>query len=120
MSPEFDSKNSKAWMFLQDVFKRPKLEEKQNKKDFDITKILRSLNDNYTNSWTDSECVKMKIVKKELDMLREFSQANPNTVFMTIDPNRNKEKYAKSIKICSKLADRFDMQLQIAPNSSNY
>ena len=53
----------------------------------------------------------MKGVKdKEIQLLKEFVNLNKNTKFMNIDPNRDPQKYAKSIVICTELLQRLNRQ----------
>lgn len=121
MSPDFGDKNA-SWKFLQDVFRRPKA-EKDKKGNFIKQVVMKENNwlDEYTRDydsiWTKEQCKKFKIKKDELDMLKAFNDMNSNTMIMSIDPNRDKTKYAKSIHICSMLQDRIDRNLQITENS---
>jgi hypothetical protein len=114
MSPDLGEKNS-AWRFLYDAFRRPKIDETGEKIKFlqnpDIW--LTDHEKEFDLHWNEERCKKMRIKKEELDILRQFADKNPNTVFMTIDPNRDKTKYAKSIHTCSMLKDRIDRNLQI-------
>lgn len=100
MSLDFNGKKNKSWTFLKDVFNRPKKDEK-------VTNFLDRFNDLVEN-WTNKDCEKLKIKLKDLEILRKFVEINPNTVFMTIDPMRDKQKYSKSIAICYALQDRID------------
>lgn len=55
--------------------------------------------------------------EEHVEILEKFVKNNPNTSFRLIDPEKNKEKYAKSIKVCgylkSTLESKLTGQLQI-------
>jgi len=114
MSPDLEGKKNKSWMYLSSVFKRPNVKDKKGniKKSAHNEKIfnnwLTEVDREYTKEWTEDECKKLRIKKTELDMLKDFADGNPNTVFMTIDPNRDPIKYAKSLHICAMLQERID------------
>lgn len=103
MSPDLEGKKNKAWMFLKDVFGRDKVKDDGG--------FLDELMDMYDH-WDVNQCNRLGIRKEELDMLKDFVDRNPNTVFMNIDPNKDPKKYAKSIAICSDLQDRMDRKFQ--------
>jgi hypothetical protein len=121
-SPDFGEKNG-AWKFLQDAFRRPKAEKD---KFGNFTNVimkdnnwLESFTRDYDTTWTKQYCKKYKIKKDELDMLKAFGDMNSNTMIMSIDPNRDKTKYAKSIHICKMLQDRIDRNLQITTDDES-
>jgi len=104
ISPDFSAQINKSWKYLIDVFKRPQLDKIDA--DHDIDNWMKIFDEDYRERWTEEECKKLNIKKEELDMLKDFADRNPNTKFMTIDPNRDKTKYAKSLSICSMLEER--------------
>ena len=108
ISPDFGGKN-KSWRYLIDAFKK----KKPPQEDGLLEALITSLDVGYEENWSEDKCNKMKIKKEELDLLKAFTDLNPNTVFMTIDPMRDSEKYAKSISICNQLKDRIDRNLQM-------
>lgn len=114
MSPDLEAKKNKSWMYLSSVFKRPDVKDNKGKikKKASNEKVynnwLADIDKNYAEEWSEEGCKKFKIKKDELDMLKYFAEGNPNTVFMTIDPNRDPVKYAKSLHICGMLQDRID------------
>jgi hypothetical protein len=116
MSPDFENSKSKAWMFLNDAFRRPKKEEKKKIDADNPFDWLNEYTEDFERQWTEERCKTLNIKKEELNLLKSFADLNPNTMFMTIDPNRDKQKYAKSIHICSMLQDRIDRNLQITEN----
>jgi len=97
ISPDFESDQNMSWKFLNDCFNH----EVKTK--------------NFKSAWNKENCDSYKIFKEELMLLRDFSDLNPNTKFMTIDPNRDKIKYRKSIIVCDALNDRLNRQLQLIP-----
>ena len=102
--PDFSAQTNKSWKYLIDVFKRPQLDKIDA--DHDIDHWMKIFDKDYRDTWTEDMCKKLNIKKDELDMLKTFADSNPNTKFMTIDPNRDKVKYAKSLAICSMLEER--------------
>lgn len=88
MSPDFGGTNN-AWKFLKDVFD---------------TKTI------HTSGWDEAQCHKLGINKIDLDYLKAFVAMNPDCHFMTIDPERNNGKYARSIHVCGELKQRFEGQ----------
>jgi len=115
-SPDFGGKNQ-SWKFLQDTFKRPKAEKDKFGNFTNVimkeTNWLQGFTMDYDNTWTNENCKRLKIKKNELDMLKTFGDINSKTMIMSIDPNKDKTKYAKSIHICKMLQDRIDRNLQI-------
>jgi len=108
ISPDFNGKINSAWKYLIDVFKRPQLDKLDV--DHDQEHWMKIFDQDYRENWTEEKCKRLGIKKEELDMLKDFSDRNPNVKFMTIDPYRDKEKYAKSITICSLLESRIFKQ----------
>ena len=104
ISPDFNSKINSSWKYLIDVFKRPQLDKVDADHDYDHW--MKIFDEDYRERWTEEACKRLNIKKEELDMLKDFADRNPNVKFMTIDPNRDKQKYAKSITICSLLENR--------------
>lgn len=98
MSPDFDSKLNRSWMYLKDVFDK---------------------NSKYDDNWTDKDCKRFELKKAELDLLKDFANLNPNTKFMNIDPNRDTIKYKKSIGVCTALKERIDNYLQITKDDES-
>lgn len=105
MSPDLEGKRNKAWMFLKDIFGKAKESEGQ-----DLKEIFRDIK-NY-DTWDKNQCNRLGIKKDELDLLRDFIDKNPSTVFMNIDPNRNPKKYGKSIIVCNMLQERLDRKFE--------
>lgn len=119
ISPDLGDKKNHSWQFLNDVFKRPKA-QKDKKGNFigqavveDPFDWLEEYSKEYEEIWSEKRCSKLGIKKEELDLLKAFGDLNPNTLFMSIDPNRDMAKYAKSLHICSMLKDRLDRNLQV-------
>ena len=104
ISPDFSAQINKSWKYLMDVFKRPQLDKID--KDHNIEHWMKIFDEDYRETWQEDMCKKLNISRVELDMLKDFADRNPNTKFMTIDPNRDKIKYAKSITVCSMLEER--------------
>lgn len=104
ISPDFNSRFNRSWKYLIDIFKRPQLDKIDA--DHDTSYWMKIFDEDYKSTWTEDSCKKLGIKKEELDMLKGFADSNPNTKFMTIDPNRDKVKYAKSLAICSMLEER--------------
>lgn len=116
LSPDFGGKND-SWQYLQDVFKRPKMEKNQKAPKTTLIGLNNWLEDfqsDYENLWNKKYCKQKGIKKEELDMLKQFGDLNSKTYFMSIDPTRDPKKYAKSIHVCNMLQDRIDRNPQIA------
>lgn len=95
MSPDFDGKKNKSWMFLKDAFDKNIDEAKFNKE------------------WDKKECNRLQVSKSAMELVKIYQDLNKNTKIMTIDPNRNPIKYKASISICHGLKERIDNHLQI-------
>jgi len=118
MSPDLGDKN-KSWQFLKDAFSGIKIQvPKDPEQDpFDlgteyVNEVLTEDRD-WDNRWDEGLCLRYKIKKVELDLLRKFVTLNPNCHFMSIDPNRDPKKYAKTLHICSMLQDRLDRKIDM-------
>lgn len=120
MSPDLDSKKNKAWTFLKDALHHEKPKKKKAEEvtldeyKFKLVNHLQIKEDRWSydfKSWTESECKKLGIKKSELQMLKDFVELNPNTNFMSFDPNRDEKRYAKSLVICEHLQERIDRQI---------
>lgn len=118
MSPDLGGKN-RSWQFLKDAFTGIKIQVPKNVDDdpFDVNTEYTSqvlLEDkDWDNRWDNDLCSKYKIKKDELDLLRQFVLLNPNCHFMSIDPNRDPKKYAKTLHVCSMLQDRLDRKIDM-------
>lgn len=119
ISPDFDTKKNKSWQFLSDVFRRPTKYEKKNSNKSITADWLEDYSKSYEETWSEEMCNRMKINKVELDMLKSFSDINPNTFFITLNPTRDPVKYEKSIALSQMLQDRLDRNLQIPPIKSD-
>jgi hypothetical protein len=115
ISNEFGNKNNKSWQFLSDAFKRPRKTNDKGKPVEVAPDWMDALTIDYEDRWDDKQCKKFGVKKEELDLLKAFGDLNPNTMFMTIDPERDKVKYAKSLGVIAALKDRIDRNLQITP-----
>lgn len=126
MSPDLESRTNKAWAFLKDALHHDKPKKKKSEEitlddyKFKFINHLENKKDKWDydfKSWTDSKCKEVGIKKSELQMLKDFVDLNPNTNFMSFDPNRNKQRYAKSLVICDHLQERIDRQITQKENS---
>lgn len=113
LSPDLEAKTNKSWAYLRDVLKKPKKDKSAKAGDKDWTNFLQTSEVKlpYHAAWNKGQCDQMKIKKTELDLLRSFVEMNPNTTFMSFDPNKDKVKYTKSLKICEALQERIDRQI---------
>jgi len=120
MSPDLDSKKNKAWTFLKDALHHEKPKKKKAEEvtldnyKFKLVNHLEKKDDKWNydfKQWTESVCKKLGIKKSELLMLKDFVELNPTTTFMSFDPNRDKERYKKSLVICDHLQERIDRQI---------
>lgn len=121
MSPDLGGKN-KSWQFLKDAFSGIKIQvpKDPNADPFapDSEYITETLTEDrdWDNRWDESLCTRYKIKKTELDLLRQFVILNPSCHFMSIDPERDPKKYAKTIHICSMLQDRLERKIDMFEN----
>ncbi len=120
LSPELESKINNAWKFLRDALHQEPPKKKKaetvtlDEYKFKIVNHLKKKDDNWSydfSQWTEHECGKLGIKKSELKMLKDFVELNPTTTFMSFDPNRDKERYKKSLVICEHLQERIDRQI---------
>lgn len=121
MSPDLGGKN-KSWQYLKDAFSGIKIQvpKDPNADPFGleteyITETLTEDRD-WDNRWDEGLCTRYKIKKAELDLLRQFVILNPSCHFMSIDPERDPKKYAKTIHICSMLQDRLERKIDMFEN----
>ncbi len=106
ISPIFGDKKNRSWTFLKDAFNVPP-QGSTHKTSYVCTR------EEYEEKWGMGVCNKLGVNKDEVDLIRDFSELNSLTNIMTIDPNKDAKKYAKSINICNALQDRLDRNLQI-------
>jgi hypothetical protein len=124
MSPDLGGKN-RSWQFLSETFKGVKIHVPEDPLDDPLdpeTKtqsLLLTEDRDFDNKWDEINCQRYGIKKEELDLLRSFVKLNPGCHFMSIDPERDPKKYAKSIHICSMLQDRLDRKLEIFEDQFN-
>jgi hypothetical protein len=120
MSPDLESKKSRAWQFLKDAFSGVTIDVPANDKDdpFDPKTPTIKEEIDFDSRWTEEMCRKYKIVKDELELLRKFKLMNPTCRFMAIDPGRDPKKYAKSIHLCNMLQDRLDRKVELWEENS--
>lgn len=117
LSPDLEAKKNKAWLYLKDALHKPVKKKETGTSATESFKFIlmdTSKKNEWSydfDQWTDDECNKLKIKKSELMMLRNFVELNPDTTFMSFDPNRDKQRYAKSLVICDHLQERIDRQI---------
>lgn len=95
ISPELNVDYSKAWLF---------------------TKEYLTLNANISSLAYDYEehdelCRRHKVDKSLAEHLRKYRDKYPSAKFLLIDPERDANKYMKSLHICKDLKDQLDRQL---------
>ncbi len=103
ISPDLTASKNNSWMYLKSIFYRP-----VEKKDEILNDLLKKFDKAYDSDWDVKKCFKHGFRKEELDLLKEFVDRNPNTKFMSIDPNHDPQKYSKSLIVCQDLQDRLD------------
>lgn len=102
ISPEFGQ--GKAWSFLRDSLRKKKVQSEMSPDELLASYPYVS----YEEMWNEDRCKKTGINKFDLDKLKEFVDLNSNTSFNFIDPNRDADKYRKSLYICQSLQERLE------------
>jgi|ERR1044072_420743 hypothetical protein len=93
ISPELSAEYSRSWILFKETIGLSQGTE---------SKSLEELIDICNKCYVDIEAV---------NKLKYYRDKYPLTKFLTIDPNRDKEKYKKSLQIYSKLEEQLERQL---------
>lgn len=139
MTPDLEDRKNSSWMYIRDVFMKPGKENPISpwelddlssalSNPFDILKTESKgfkeqptmSEEQFKSIYTEQRCKKLGVDPNEIFMFKSFRDMNPNTMFMLINPEKNTQKYFKSMTICNQLKERFeDNQLQITDTSGS-